>query len=161
MMKRWESVTSMPYTLSTYTVSMTLSMYFVKKKTFISQHTCLIQQLSMVHLKRLSNKHLLNTKITSPKCTFFQNYEWITRFHLSVCTKKSVSKKKMRRRMSVHNNIISIFLDFFEVAFHNFEVGYQWGECVSGIPPSSSHFPATRPAAPVCVFWKEGNKFPT
>ena len=38
-----------------YTVSMTLSMYSVKKKTFISQHTCLIQQLSMVYLKGLSN----------------------------------------------------------------------------------------------------------
>ena len=141
----------MPYTLGTYTVSLTQSMYFVKKKTFISQHTCLIQQLSMVYLKRLSNKHLFkNTKITSPKCTFLQNYEWITRFHLSICTRKQC-QKKMPRRVSVHNNIISIFSGFFEVALHNFEVEYQWGECVSGIPPSSSHCPATRQIAS-CVF---------
>ena len=74
----------MPYTVSTYTVSMTLSMYSVKKKTFISQHVCLISncqwciwkvfQTPFKHQNNISKVHVypelrMNSSL-SPLCMY-------------------------------------------------------------------------------------------
>ena len=121
----------MPYTVRTYPVSMTLSMYYVKKKKLFPNiyvwysncQWCIwkVFQTPFKHQNNISKVHVypelrMNSSL-SPLCMY-------TRIQC---------QKKCAGGCPCIIILLAFFLDFFEVALHNFEVGYWWGECVSGI----------------------------